>query len=560
LQAALALTCRSVPEYIYALVSMTVPTPIRYAAFFAVILCAASTEAFAKPKKADKVEAHVSLESLGFPGFASRLITEGASTLTVNFVDEKHLLVTFGTRGLVSRHAGEQHVDEDRMVAGLLVELPSGAVVARTEWLMHDHGRYLWPLGHGRFLLRIENNLSTFAPMANLKDGHAFSRVVFAPVTGNVDAVMVATDEKLVMVSTSRPHSKRPEVTPLTTAQAARPHFSTDPHQAPPRITANDPTPKERADEHSAEVLSFYRISGKDAPQDELEVQPAGTAFAESIVSLPVYSDGYLQPVGQDKLAWRVAFHPFKGKNAPLAPIETTCAPNMTRVGPAQFVALTCRGIAGVMLVAYDLAQHEIFDEPLPASDVPPMFAVAGSAGRFAMSRYLVTTDSPPPGSAMTGGRGLGSLGSNSSSDDPTVTTNQDVRIYQTQTGDLLLHTSASPAFKMGENFDLSEDGMRAAVVHDMNIDIYRLPELTKEDKADLTELAPLTPEPSNARISFGSGAGSTVIDVPEEAASPANPPNVVVLGDTNKPAQPPSLLTDGEKAEFPEKPVKKPE
>jgi hypothetical protein len=534
---------------------MRVPTSIRYLLVLTAFFAVSADVSAAKPKKQDTIETRLQLEALGFPGFSARLLGEGASVLTVHFADDKHLLVTFGTRGLVARHAGEQHNDQDRMVAAELVEISSGRVVARTEWLLHDHGRYLWPLGHGRFLLRIENNLSTFAPAANLKEGHAFDRVVFAVVPGSIDAVSVATDNQLVLVNSSLPQPKH-SVVALQSAPASRPRFSADAHQLPPRITSNDALAAADAVEHSAEILSFFRIAGAGTAEDFLQVKPAGTIFTSSIVALPVYSDGYLQPLGQDHIQWHIVFHSFSGKSIPLAPVETSCAPNMTRVGPAQFVAMTCRGVsANVMLVAYDLEQHEIWDEPLPESDVPPSFAVAASAGRFAISRFLtttVTTDSS------------GSLSplavANSAQVDPTITTNQDLRIYQTQTGDLLLKAAPSPAFKTGENFDLSADGLRAAIVHDKTIDIYRLPELTKLDKEDLAELAKFAPPPSTDKISFSGLPGAMVIDTPTEASSPASPPNVVVLGDTNRPAQPPSLLTDGEKAQFPEKSTKKPE
>ena len=49
----------------------------------------------------------------------------------------------------------------------VLLELPTGKVLARTTWRLHDHAQYLWNLGHGHFLLRIRDTLTTFAPLAN---------------------------------------------------------------------------------------------------------------------------------------------------------------------------------------------------------------------------------------------------------------------------------------------------------------------------------------------------------------------------------------------------------
>ena len=54
------------------------------------------------------------------------------------------------------------------MVAAELVELPR-ADLARTDWHMHDHRRYLWRLGRGRFLVRSRNELSLITPEARLE-------------------------------------------------------------------------------------------------------------------------------------------------------------------------------------------------------------------------------------------------------------------------------------------------------------------------------------------------------------------------------------------------------
>ena len=45
-------------------------------------------------------------------------------------------------------------------------------------------------MGHGHFLLRIRNTFTTFAPLANLKHGHAFEEKPFFKVTQRRVAVI----------------------------------------------------------------------------------------------------------------------------------------------------------------------------------------------------------------------------------------------------------------------------------------------------------------------------------------------------------------------------------
>src|ERR1039457_1134029 len=96
----------------------------------------------------------IPLEPLGYHAMTPEMLLAGGSALTVDFVDNDHLLVTFGVRRLMKREADSLPSDDDRTIGAFLVELPSGKVLARTEWRVHDRMQYLWSLGHGRFLLR----------------------------------------------------------------------------------------------------------------------------------------------------------------------------------------------------------------------------------------------------------------------------------------------------------------------------------------------------------------------------------------------------------------------
>jgi len=513
-------------------------------AVFLLLATVAGTSIFAAPPARAKAkqngpEIRLPLDDLGYPGISNAFLSTGGSMLTVHFADSDHLLVTFSLRGLVPRMPDDRPGDEDRMVAAELIELSSHKVVARTEWRLHDHGRYLWNLGNGRFLLRVQDSLSTFAPVANLGAKDPFLRTSFPRRPGSIEAVVVSSDNKLVTVETVLPH---PKVDPVAQQKAAfdasRPHFTSnaaEPPPPPPPAPAVKPKPA-----GPAVAYDFFRISGVGSLDDPLLVQGAGAFGADSVVALPLDGDGYLRTLDQAHGKWALSFHTFGGKDIPLAPITTTCPPTVQRVSSSQFVSFNCHGVmGGLILAAYDFDNHEMWEEPLSSSGLPSTFSLAPSSGRFAVSRL----------STMNSDAALSIQALDTSA-------TQDVRVYQTQTGDLLLKIDCSPIFRSAENFDLSPDGMRLAVVRKSAVEIYRLPELTKQDIDDLAELQKIAPPPGTGPINL-TGLAETAESAQASVATvngDTPPAATSASGDTQTRRPPPSLLNPGEKPEFPGK------
>ena len=197
-------------------------------------------------------------------------------------------------------------------------------------------------------------------------------------------------------------------------------------------------------------------------------------------------------------------------------------------------------------MMAFDFNQHEMWEEPLGFVG-QPAFSLAPAVGRFAVSR----------------------VNSSSSTDilpsDQDTPMSQEVRVYQTQTGDLLLKLSCSPVIRTSENFDLSADGMRVVVVRKEAIEVYRLPELTAGDRADLAELQKAAPAPGSGPINLSAiaEAESKEKEMEESAANARTELTVSTtatargseaVGDTPTGRKPPTLLNPGEKAEFQDK------
>src|SRR6266436_197242 len=152
-----------------------------------------------------------------FPPLSPQFLLNGSSMLTLHYVDDKHLLLTFVVHRLIPRLPNEPEDDQDRIVDAVLLELPTGRPLARTSWHLHDHAQYLWNLGHGHFLLRIRDTLTTFAPLANLATRDPFAQQPFLVSADRRLAALILSPEcDLLIVETIKrmPPTPKPK-TPL---------------------------------------------------------------------------------------------------------------------------------------------------------------------------------------------------------------------------------------------------------------------------------------------------------------------------------------------------------
>src|SRR5206468_10246241 len=74
------------------------------------------------------------LESLGFQKQQAQFLLGGSSMFTVDFVDSRHVLLTYSARRLLKRLPDCPPTDQDRDIDAILLELPSGKPLTRTSW------------------------------------------------------------------------------------------------------------------------------------------------------------------------------------------------------------------------------------------------------------------------------------------------------------------------------------------------------------------------------------------------------------------------------------------
>jgi hypothetical protein len=460
------------------------------------------------PKGSDQPQ-RLSLEELGFQPISKEFLLNGSSMFTLHYVDDKHLLLTFVVKKLIPRLPDEPPDDMDRTVEAVLLELPTATVLARTNWHLHDHAQYLWSLGHGHFLLRIRDNLTTFAPVANLSTGKPFTQHPFLTSQDRrIAAVIVSPDGDFLTIESIK---RKPPEEKLQT-----PLFGPTP-TADPQLAERDTV-----------LIHFFRLHLTD---DAVPVKPlfAGVVQSRRVGDVPATTSGYLAIVDQGRRQWAFDFHSYAGKKDELSPFDSSCPPAPIFVSHSEFIAFGCRNTQTMQQVGgFNMRGEEMWEQGLYGDFIAPHLGFAPAAGRFALSRILLRTSAVPDQPI--------------SADEVNA---QTVIVYQTNTGKQLLRADCSPVERAGQNFAFSPDGLSLAVVHADAIEIYPLPPLSSKDQAALKLAQSSAPPETDLPVHFGDQSAGTTADAdsaiePDIQPAPA-PESQPTPAATNSPTQPTS-------------------
>ncbi len=409
--------------------------------------------------------AHIPLVPMGYQTLLPEFLLAGSSMLTVDFVDRDHLLITFGVRRLMRREPDDPPDDDDHTVDAVLVELPSGKLLARTEWRLHDRGQYLWSLGDGRFLLRVRDRLMVLAPLAAGGAKDAFREAPLLRFDRHIVELTVSPNKDLLTLETTG------------------------------RAQAGDAAPVQ---------IDFYRLMNTNGSANGLTIAFAGVVRARAAIALPITTAGILKVIEESKDRWLFNFAEHTGKVEELAEFDTSCAPQPIFVGHGEFVAFGCLGSTQRQALAgFNLKGEEMWQQNIDA-EAAPAFAFAPTAGRFALGRVEVAGAVDPDSTAPL---------------PEDIVSGQEVRVLQSYDGRLLFRIDCSPAVRAGGNFALSADGTRLAVVRETMVqhpatedyyaysereaavEVYALPQLTEKDQAAVKAAEEMAPKDTGARI-----------------------------------------------------------
>ena len=442
--------------------------------------------------------ARIPLAPMGYQEQLPQFLLGGSTMLTVDFVDQDHLLITFGLRQLMKREPNDPPDDDDRLVGANLVELPSGKVLAQTQWRMHDRGQYLWSLGPGRFLLRIRDQLSLIAPMQGVGKGDAFRQRPLLRFDRNLVALQVSPDGDLLTVETNyRTPGNAGVATDVTVVQPGK--------EAPAPIQ-----------------IAFYRIRSTGDGMESLALSSAGTIGARTPVDIPMTTAGFLDVIESGKNSWFFNFDEHAGKVDELAEWDTTCFPQSTFIGHSEFVAIGCRGGTDRQsLAGFNLKGEQMWQQNFLETQTALTYSFAPAAGRFALERIVVHSPFDPEGTLTAD-----------------AVSQQEVRVLQSYDGKIVFRIDCSPVQRAGQNFALSEDGMRLAVVratmvhhaatkdydayteNEAAVEVYALSPLSDQDKAAVKQAVTDAPRDTGARIDTSLERISATVEEGAESAS----------------------------------------
>lgn len=425
----------------------------------------AAVGAFAADKDAVRGTPHpamsFSLAEYGYrPVNSAMALRLGYANATIHFVDPSHVLLTYSTHKLLPRLRDQREGDDDHAVRALVLHLPDGKVVHETEWRMHDRTSYLWPLTKGRFLLRLRSDLYAIDPLGSRAAEHLGEQQLLQ--TGaELQGIEFSPQRDMLLVQT-----------------------------APAPMIGDDPREKKE----SPVTGSFYQVV--DAPGGGVRLRLRGNTESKDAFSLAFTSMGVLQTMREDRTHWAFDFHAFDGTSVELAGFTSTCKPSSYFLSDAEFFSLGCRGgedrklMAGFNLMAEANWVFTTDDAPLWLA-----VATAPGAGRFAVRNTLAAHPDTRETDQLA----------------PDDIRQQEVRVYGMREGFEILRVQTSPAQKPGQNFALSPDGLRLAVLHGTQLEVYDLPPVSKEDRVmfgkeeeALKALRPAAEGPMGVKVTGG--------------------------------------------------------
>ncbi len=425
---------------------------------------AGKTEKKSGKRKGQKEEAaaplfSIPVEPLGFAPPAIWYLGQRVSLMSLDFLDENRLLFTFRVPGLIARQprgAAESPVDDEgrgaRHVRAVVLELPSGKVVADDLWVLHDSARYLWPLKDGRFLLRDRNQI-------DLVD-KGLHRTAFLRFPGVVQSLELPPDQKLVIANSVEPAATDTSGKDAAKKDLAGPGAALDEPAAAasagPNVVAGQ-TRGQTQDQGEKQQQRLLRVLKMDSHAVVFVARVSGLPL------VPVDDSGFYEASRGKGRSWDITFNGFTGGSRKVGSVDSSCQPMLDVVATGVVVTSTCTDRGAFHLAALRLTSEQanghLWDLETPVESVWPEMGL--SAGGRRLVRSTIEASHP--------------IAANSPLDREDMRA-QRVEVLDVMTGLTPLMVKIAPIQDAGGNFALSPGGSRLAVLNRGAIEVYSLP------------------------------------------------------------------------------------
>ncbi len=392
-------------------------------------------------------------------------LSEDQPSVTLDFVDADHVLLTFNNKKLFHRQPDCPPTHEDRLMHAVILELPSGKVVREANWYLHDRRRYLWPLSPGKFLLRKLNSLYVLDSSLH-------------------ESLLLKSPKDLLWVSVTPDGSQ----IILNTENEKK--------AAEPARKSSKPAPKFIVKFLDAKTLASQR-----------------TLLFNNLTHLTGTSTGYTDVIRKGDV-WLVRFGPSAAQRQNLTRVRSQTVPHVLYPTDNTMLIGRCASSAcdyGVL--AFSLTGHRLWRQHWADLRSYPEVTRCQDGSRFGVSTLRLEHAASHP------------LQFDETEDDPFVQQipdrdvfRQEIQVFDTASGNSVLSLSITPAVATGQNFSLSPDGRRLALLRGLALELFDLPQMPEEEQAKFASLKTDTP----GVFALGSN----------EAAAPPNAPGATESDD----------------------------
>ncbi|MGH9600034.1 MAG: hypothetical protein ACRD27_09215, partial [Terracidiphilus sp.] len=337
------------------------------------------------------------------------------SWVSLDFLDEDHLLFTFRVPGLIVRTPGSKEDDEERRIRAVVLSLPSGAVQAETLWTLHDRERYLWVLRDGHFLLRNRDTLYEGDASLGLQPMLHFPGPLLWLGLDPTQQLLVADSHEPVAET-----AKSGENSGSATAAAG--------------IGQGGDSSQSQSQNQSQSQADFVlRVLRRGSGQVVLVSRLRGE------VHLPIDANGYLDSVRGTGSQWTVNLNYFTGGTSQLGLVNSECSPTLDFVSARELLATTCKKDGGYRFTAFSTGSLPLWQDTTSGYTVWPILTMSLNGLRIVRETLAVT-------------RLMGSYWAL----DRSAVKAQRVRVFDAADGAMVFEATVDPAFDDGGNVAIS--------------------------------------------------------------------------------------------------------
>jgi hypothetical protein len=356
----------------------------------------------------------IALGPLGYARRSQRLLADFEQDTALAWLGPDEVLFAFNSHPLIRR--GRVSPETTRMVRAVLLRVSNHAVLASTDWKIHDFGRFLWQLDATRILVHVGDELRVYASGLELERTIRLGGALqFLRTSPSGDSIVFGTVHE----------------------------------------------------RHSEELHAHLRDELGAEPEEDVDITMLDKDFR--IVASGIIAPGFMPPTlvneGQVSLRpqpegdYRMAIEKWESTTATLARFKSMCEPQVSSISPDLLFLVSCVTSIGEPEYRVLHADGTSMLRGRPGSRQMCMEAV-GNPRRFAVKFVSRVGDAPP--------------GSRFSASDLEFA---EIRVYRAEDGKRLGAVRVDDPPTSYSGFALSPDGSQMAVLSGSEIKVFALPD-----------------------------------------------------------------------------------